>query len=54
MSVKLSELSEPLLLADKDPMDPKDARDPRLDPEEADNVLRDKLKQDENVCERRG
>jgi hypothetical protein len=38
MSVKFKELSDPRLLADNDPNEPK------LDSEDADNVLRDKLK----------
>ena len=39
MSVKLSEARELLLLAERDPIDP------RLEPEDADKVLKDKLKQ---------
>lgn len=38
MSVKLRELRELLLLADSDP------KDPRLDPDDMDSVLIDKLK----------
>ena len=38
MSVKLKEFSELLLLADSEP------KEPRLEPEETDNVLTDKLK----------
>lgn len=48
MSVKLSEFSEPRLLADREPKEPRD------EPDDTDNVLREWLKRESESHERMG